>query len=139
MYGRTKITQAGNLEPFGKVFFIPGGNINILSCSKLVKRRFNVNMAETQDRFLVSRAGIETLEFIQGQNGLYSLLLKASDDYPEAQEAGAVENISDAQRTRAKNVLELQAALGYPSDEYLKERSNMGSSLDATSRQGIFV
>jgi hypothetical protein len=45
VYGRTKITQSGALEPFGRVFFIPGGNINILSCSKLVKRGFNVNMA----------------------------------------------------------------------------------------------
>jgi hypothetical protein len=52
-------------------------------------------MAETQDRFLVSRVRIKNLEFIQGQNGLYSLPLKARDDYPEAQEAGAADNISD--------------------------------------------
>jgi hypothetical protein len=26
VYGRTKITQAVDLEPFGRVFFIPGGN-----------------------------------------------------------------------------------------------------------------
>jgi hypothetical protein len=120
VHGHTRITQAGTMEHFGEAFLIPGGNINILSCSKLIDNGFRIEIATTQDRLLVSMEGIETMEFFRGKGGFYSLIMSPYSSPKDTLEAGAAETISEGQKERTKKVIQLQASLGYPSDMYLE-------------------
>jgi hypothetical protein len=71
--GRTKITKKGMLEPFGKVFYMPGGNINILSCSKLVSDGFTVEMDCVGNKFVVYQDKKIAWEILKNRNGIYSM------------------------------------------------------------------
>ena len=124
--GKTKITKTGKLEPFGKAFYLPGGNINILSCSKLVSDGFNVEMDCVNNKFVVRQDHENAWDFLRNRNGLYSMELMVGGIGVVEEDAGAAENISEAQQERSKKVLELQASLGYPSDSYFSRALEHG-------------
>jgi hypothetical protein len=96
--GNTKITKTVKLEPFGKAFYLPGGNINIPSCSKLVSNGFNVEIDCVNNKFVVRLDHENAWEFLGNRNGLYCTELMVGGVVVEEEDAGAAENISTARK-----------------------------------------
>ena len=115
--GKVVVNEKGFMSEFGQCYYMPTGNLNIISMGKLQKDGYNIR---TENEGILVSKNEDNYFFRLNKEKLYCLDTEYSNE--------AVEMIiSEGQRERSRKVLELQAALGFPSDLYLKRALDHGT------------